>query len=102
MLLTVGKYPRVKTLRRLVFPQAPSPIITNFLILRKCQYLICLYKDVPRPLELEDLNVEGQYSSNSPLTSNKGIIPEPGLFMTVLSSLLFEDVSPLLLNCCSA
>ena len=29
--LTVGKYPRVKTLRRLVFPHAPSPIITNFL-----------------------------------------------------------------------
>ena len=32
ILLTVGKYPRVKTLRRLVFPQAPSPIITNFLV----------------------------------------------------------------------
>lgn len=30
-ILTVGKYPRVNTLRRLVFPQAPSPMITNFL-----------------------------------------------------------------------
>ena len=29
--LTVGKYPRVKTLRREVFPHAPSPIITSFL-----------------------------------------------------------------------
>jgi hypothetical protein len=29
--LTVGKYPRVKTLSRLVFPQAPSPIMTSFL-----------------------------------------------------------------------
>lgn len=29
--LTVGKYPSVKTLRRLVLPQAPSPIITSFL-----------------------------------------------------------------------
>jgi hypothetical protein len=27
----VGKYPRVKTLRRLVLPQAPSPIMTSFL-----------------------------------------------------------------------
>ena len=29
--LTVGKYPNVKTLSRLVFPQAPSPMITSFL-----------------------------------------------------------------------
>jgi len=29
--LTVGKYPSVKTESRLVFPQAPSPMITSFL-----------------------------------------------------------------------
>lgn len=29
--LTVGKYPSVNTLSRLVFPQAPSPIMTSFL-----------------------------------------------------------------------
>lgn len=28
---TVGKYPNVKTLKRLVLPQAPSPMMTNFL-----------------------------------------------------------------------
>jgi hypothetical protein len=28
---TVGKYPRVKTLSRLVFPHAPSPMMTSFL-----------------------------------------------------------------------
>lgn len=30
-ILTVGKKPRVKTLSRLVFPQAPSPTMTSFL-----------------------------------------------------------------------
>lgn len=30
-ILTVGKYPKVNTLRRLVLPQAPSPMITSFL-----------------------------------------------------------------------
>jgi len=30
-MLTVGKYPNVKTERRLVLPQAPSPIMTSFL-----------------------------------------------------------------------
>jgi hypothetical protein len=29
--LTVGKYPNVNTLNKLVFPQAPSPMMTNFL-----------------------------------------------------------------------
>ena len=29
--LTVGKYPRVKTLSNEVLPQAPSPMMTNFL-----------------------------------------------------------------------
>lgn len=29
--LTVGKYPSVKTLNRLVLPQAPSPMMTSFL-----------------------------------------------------------------------
>lgn len=29
--LTVGKYPKVKTLNKEVFPQAPSPIMTSFL-----------------------------------------------------------------------
>jgi hypothetical protein len=33
MRLTVGKYPSVNTLSKLVFPQAPSPIITSFLYL---------------------------------------------------------------------
>lgn len=28
---TVGKYPSVKTLSKLVFPQAPSPMMTSFL-----------------------------------------------------------------------
>ncbi len=32
--LTVGKYPNVNTLKRLVFPQAPSPMMTSFLIFR--------------------------------------------------------------------
>lgn len=32
--LTVGKKPRVKTLRRLVLPQAPSPMMTSFLAAR--------------------------------------------------------------------
>lgn len=31
--LTVGKYPSVKTLSKLVFPHAPSPIITSFLLM---------------------------------------------------------------------
>lgn len=29
--LTVGKYPKVNTLNKLVLPQAPSPIMTSFL-----------------------------------------------------------------------
>lgn len=60
MLLTVGKYPRVKTLRRLVFPHAPSPIITNFLQIRTCQHLSrdwsVMFVEVSRCLELEDSN----------------------------------------------
>ena len=42
-LLTVGKYPSVNTLRRLVFPQAPSPIITSFLRFAYSQHsVICM------------------------------------------------------------
>lgn len=37
--LTVGKYPRVKTLSKLVFPHAPSPMMTSFLVRR--QVSIC-------------------------------------------------------------
>jgi hypothetical protein len=29
--LTVGRYPSVKTVKRLVFPQKPSPVMTSFL-----------------------------------------------------------------------
>ena len=36
---TVGKYPSVKTLRRLVLPHAPSPIITSFLSVHDGQQL---------------------------------------------------------------
>ena len=32
VLHTVGKYPRVKTLRREVLPHAPSPMMTSFLL----------------------------------------------------------------------
>lgn len=34
---TVGKYPRVKTLSRLVLPHAPSPMMTSFLKGHQCQ-----------------------------------------------------------------
>jgi hypothetical protein len=37
MALTVGKKPSVKTLSRLVLPQAPSPMMTSFLDGRTCQ-----------------------------------------------------------------
>jgi hypothetical protein len=37
MVLTMGKKPRVKTLSRLVLPQAPSPMMTSFLEGRTCQ-----------------------------------------------------------------
>lgn len=36
---TVGKYPKVKTDSKLVFPQAPSPIITSFLRI-VCQRIV--------------------------------------------------------------
>ena len=36
--LTVGKKPRVNTLSRLVFPQAPSPMMTSFLGSQTCQW----------------------------------------------------------------
>lgn len=32
IVLTVGKYPSVKTLNKLVLPQAPSPMMTSFLL----------------------------------------------------------------------
>jgi hypothetical protein len=35
-ILTVGKYPNVKTLNKLVLPQAPSPIMTSFLKHHQC------------------------------------------------------------------
>jgi hypothetical protein len=35
-ILTVGKYPNVKTLNKLVLPQAPSPIMTSFLKRHQC------------------------------------------------------------------
>jgi hypothetical protein len=34
----VGKYPNVKTLRSEVLPQAPSPMMTNFLLLLDLAY----------------------------------------------------------------
>lgn len=46
--LTVGKKPRVKTLRRLVLPQAPSPMMTSFLWAPWCENHPRLNYDSPR------------------------------------------------------
>ncbi len=45
--LTVGKYPKVKTLNKEVLPQAPSPMMTNFLQDEKpSQYMLFSSLDV--------------------------------------------------------
>jgi hypothetical protein len=38
--LTVGKYPSVKTLSKLVLPQAPSPMMTSFLRMTFCWFAL--------------------------------------------------------------
>jgi hypothetical protein len=61
----VGKYPNVKTLSKLVFPQAPSPIITNFLCRERSGQLValvigfgCTLSEEPQKRLAMNVNVE--------------------------------------------
>ena len=73
--LTVGKYPNVKTLSRLVFPQAPSPMITSFL--RTKFRLEKFWEDgIEIHVKAEHGGMRGRYKTSG-LVAQQALSPKP-------------------------